>query len=104
MLVGLGGAGLWPATTAFEPACLGFQRRAATTVSQAGGPLHAYLRNEYAQGVHRLLGNRCDPHFQVVYPEENLSQADEGIIRYIEYRPRGEVRKRLNRAVSKTVE
>src|SRR5258708_21315931 len=30
------GAGLWPATTAFEPACLGFRRHAATTGGMAG--------------------------------------------------------------------
>src|SRR5258708_38391680 len=56
-------AGLWPATTAFEPACLGFRRHAATT----GGPLHASLRNEHAQIVHRRWEAAVDPHFYVAH-------------------------------------
>jgi hypothetical protein len=30
------------------------------------------LRNEYAQIIHRLLRNRCDPHFHVVHPRVNV--------------------------------
>ena len=37
------GAGLWPATTAFEPVCFGFRRRHSATIGGIAGrcPLHA---------------------------------------------------------------
>src|SRR5258706_15629317 len=62
------GAGLWPATTTFEPACLGFPKtcrhdwRHVRPEARSTRPC-VRVRSDCSY----LLGNRCDPHFHVVH-------------------------------------